>query len=291
MTEATETESTSHVVDAVEHALARSIDQLVEHDPAVRSGADPEDLHQFRVATRRLRSDLRTFRKFVDPATAARIRGELRWLTGQTNQLRDLDVLRAWLELQEEHVPFFDQPAVEVLISRCEAEAADCRAALLRALGSPRYDDLLRDLIELRDTPPELRETSERRARKHLLRQVHRRRDALETQMEALGGRADPGALHQARIAAKRYRAATEAVVPITGRRMSRLARALAELQDVLGAVHDASLIEDWLRGAGGSPEAFVAGELAAMAHASGSGHAARWPDAWARVQRRQRAT
>ena len=283
---------TSHptVVDAVEHALARSVVQLLAHDPAVRVGADPEDLHQFRVATRRLRSDLRTFRKFFDAETATRVRGELRWLTDQTNTLRDLDVLRAWLQLQEEYIPFFDQPAIEVLISRCEREAADQRAALLRALGSSRYDDLLHDLIDLRETPPELRHKSERRARQHLLRQVHRRRDALEAQMEAMGSRSDPGDLHQARIAAKRYRAAVEAIVPLSGRAMSRLAHALAELQDVLGAVHDASVIEDWLREAGGTPEAFVAGELAAMAHASGSSHAARWPDAWARVQRRQRA-
>ena len=43
-------------------------------------GDDPESVHQARVATRRLRSDLRTFEPFLDERFAAELRGELRWL-------------------------------------------------------------------------------------------------------------------------------------------------------------------------------------------------------------------
>jgi hypothetical protein len=43
------------------YATARSVAQILRHDPGVRLGEDPEEVHQFRVATRRLRSDLRTF--------------------------------------------------------------------------------------------------------------------------------------------------------------------------------------------------------------------------------------
>ena len=45
----------------IRYAMARSVAQILGHDPGVRLGEDPEDVHQFRVATRRLRSDLRTF--------------------------------------------------------------------------------------------------------------------------------------------------------------------------------------------------------------------------------------
>ena len=44
----------------IRNALAGSVARLIAHDPGVRLGDDPEDVHQARVAMRRLRSDLRT---------------------------------------------------------------------------------------------------------------------------------------------------------------------------------------------------------------------------------------
>ena len=40
---------------------------ILAHDPGTRLGADPENLHQLRVATRRLRAFLRVGRRLVDP--------------------------------------------------------------------------------------------------------------------------------------------------------------------------------------------------------------------------------
>lgn len=54
------------VGEVVAAAFARSVQQVIRLDPRVRLGDDPEDLHQFRVATRRLRSDLRTFGPLLD---------------------------------------------------------------------------------------------------------------------------------------------------------------------------------------------------------------------------------
>jgi hypothetical protein len=54
----------------IRYATARSLAEMLRHDPGVRLGEDPEDVHQFRVGTPRLRSDLRTFA----PARAAESR-------------------------------------------------------------------------------------------------------------------------------------------------------------------------------------------------------------------------
>src|SRR5262249_37197124 len=48
--------------DVLRAAVAAGYIRLVEHDPVIRTESDPEAVHQARVATRRLRSDLRTFR-------------------------------------------------------------------------------------------------------------------------------------------------------------------------------------------------------------------------------------
>src|SRR5207237_8156663 len=52
--------------DVIRTALSASVARLIAHDRGVRLGDDPEDVHQARVATRRLRSDLRTFHSLLD---------------------------------------------------------------------------------------------------------------------------------------------------------------------------------------------------------------------------------
>src|SRR6202171_4885372 len=47
--------------DVIKHVLAESIASLLKHDPLIRTSGDPEAVHQARVATRKLRSHLRTF--------------------------------------------------------------------------------------------------------------------------------------------------------------------------------------------------------------------------------------
>jgi CHAD domain len=55
------------------YATVKSVAQILRHDPGVRLGEDPEEVHQFRVATRRLRSGLRAFAPLLDdpPASSA----------------------------------------------------------------------------------------------------------------------------------------------------------------------------------------------------------------------------
>ena len=66
--------------EVVTHAVADGTIRLLRHDPVVRLGTDPEGVHQARVATRRLRSDLRTFRSALAADWAAGLREELGWL-------------------------------------------------------------------------------------------------------------------------------------------------------------------------------------------------------------------
>src|SRR6476661_8486893 len=66
---------------AVQAALAAGLARLITNDAPTRLG-DTEGLHQMRVATRRLRSDLRTFRPIIDRSWADGLAEELRWLGG-----------------------------------------------------------------------------------------------------------------------------------------------------------------------------------------------------------------
>jgi CHAD domain-containing protein len=82
----------------VRHALAGSVAQIVRHDAGVRLGGDAEHVHQFRVATRQLRSDLRTFAPLLEDGWGMGLRAELGWLAAQVGPVREIDVLAERLQ-------------------------------------------------------------------------------------------------------------------------------------------------------------------------------------------------
>src|SRR6516165_6975006 len=61
-------------------------------DPMVRRD-EPDAVHQMRVATRRLRSTLRSFRHIVHREGTRRLAAELKWLGSVLGQARDAEVL------------------------------------------------------------------------------------------------------------------------------------------------------------------------------------------------------
>ncbi|MDQ1462768.1 MAG: hypothetical protein QOI08_4252, partial [Actinomycetota bacterium] len=68
------------VAHIVRRAFRQSYERLVAHEAELRVGDDPESVHQARVATRRVRSDLRTFQPFLDKQWSADLGADLRWL-------------------------------------------------------------------------------------------------------------------------------------------------------------------------------------------------------------------
>src|SRR5579864_7012437 len=79
--------------EVIRHVLAESVAALLLHDPVVRTGGDPEAVHQARVATRKLRSHLRTFGPLLDAGWTEPLRAELGWLAMALGAVRDREVL------------------------------------------------------------------------------------------------------------------------------------------------------------------------------------------------------
>ena len=144
----------SSTADLIRHLTAASVRQILLHDAGVRLGADPEAVHQYRVATRRLRSDLRTFSGFLDEARTDELRGELSWLGSVVGPVRDLDVLGARFAAQVRGLPDLDQAAASGLLTQVAASRLDARQGLLEALRSERYDRVLRTLVAFASAPP-----------------------------------------------------------------------------------------------------------------------------------------
>jgi CHAD domain-containing protein len=282
--------SESNVADVVRHAIAASVLRLLRHDPGVRLGDDPEDVHQARVATRRIRSDLRTFRDVVETSWAVPLRAELKWLGALLGAVRDAEVLRDRLRGRQPLLATGDLPALERLLAGLDGRREEARERLLSAMREPRYTSLLDALVEAARMPAVLDEFAPAPAGTAL-------RPALEPPWKHLRAaidhvREDPSdeALHAARIRAKRVRYAAEAVAPVFGKRASSFARAAVGLQDVLGEHQDAVVASAWLRASstGAHSIAFVAGELTAIEGDAARAARAAWPDAWKALSRKK---
>jgi CHAD domain-containing protein len=136
------------MADVARGAIVEAYLRLVAHDIGVRLDEDPEDVHQARVATRRLRSDLRTFADILDPAWADSTRGELSWLAGELGALRDADVLSLRLRREIERLDHDDRAPGRRLLDRLADERELARAALMAAMSSDRYSTLLDTLVD-----------------------------------------------------------------------------------------------------------------------------------------------
>src|SRR5262249_48544989 len=129
---------------ALEHLaflLGHQLLELDRHDPGVRLGADAEDLHRFRVATRRSRALIRASRKLLGDRLEP-LSDELRWLGDALGPVRDLDVLLEHLRVE---IRSLDRERAdgERIVAALEEERAGARERLLDALRSERYTALL----------------------------------------------------------------------------------------------------------------------------------------------------
>jgi CHAD domain-containing protein len=248
-----------------------------------RLGDHPEDVHQARVATRRLRSDLRTFRAFIDAEWVSEIRDELRWLAGRLGAVRDTDVLLERLQKQAKALPALDQRPAFALLRRLTADRETARGELLVALSSDRYADLVENLVHAARAP-RLSPEADAPAQRVLPEVVRRPWKHLESAVGALGSSPQDEQLHEVRIRAKRARYAAEAVAAVIGKPAARLASALADVQSVLGDLQDATVAEAWLRAAASSArgsQAVVAGQLVGVQHQEMERARKQWRAAW----------
>ncbi len=281
--------SDATVAEVVRGALAASTARLFRHDAGVRLGVDPEDVHQARVATRRLRSDLRTFREFVEPDWSTPLREELRWLGAELGAVRDVEVLRERLRGRVGSLPASDRRAADGLIDELDRRHDATRERLVTAMREPRYTRLLDALVGAADAPALLEEVKDAPAVPALRPALESPWKHLATAMEAVAAEATDENLHAARIRAKRVRYAAEAVAPVFGKRARAFAAAAVAVQDVLGEHQDAVVAGAWLREAAvAGGDAFVAGELAAIESQAAARARDGWPAAWKALCRKR---
>jgi hypothetical protein len=133
----------ARLVDVVTASIAIGVTTLASHDPGSRLADDIELVHKARVATRQLRSDLRTFRALMSssgwrPASPKSVTPTLSWRSCA----------------QAASVPEVDAHPAEALLAQLAAERKEANQRLLTLLDSERYLALLNELTAATPNPP-----------------------------------------------------------------------------------------------------------------------------------------
>ncbi|MBD0324264.1 MAG: CHAD domain-containing protein, partial [Aldersonia sp.] len=228
---------------AIQTALALDVDRLSNAEPDVRADAH-DSVHQMRVATRRLRSVLRSSRKVFDRAAVDEVRDELRWLGGVLGVARDAEVRAERFEklLSEQPAELVPGPIGARLVTAQRDRYERAHAEIIDALDSERYRSLRAALDRLLDQPPAGAAAKDPASDVflHALTTEYRRvrRDVRTEFAASTEHRIE--ALHDVRKAAKRLRYAAEAATPVLGESADVVAKDAKALQSVLGNHRDA---------------------------------------------------
>ena len=271
--------------------LRRHFSALLAKEPGTRLGDDIEQLHDMRVASRRLRAALTLFADVLPPS-GAELRAELGWIGKTLGAVRDVDVQLEQLDGWLVEIPEIDRGALTRLRSLLEQQRAMAREAMLEVFDSRRYAAFVTQFGRLvrvrapsrsghaalpaRSVAPELVELR--------FRQVRKAASQIRPDSE-------PAEYHRLRIRCKRFRYALEFVADVYPDHTRPLIRRLAALQDVLGLHQDAEVAIDRLRRLaaerGGELEPttiFAMGEIAERYRNSMGELRARYPAAYARA-------
>ncbi|MFI9361841.1 CHAD domain-containing protein [Kitasatospora sp. NPDC053057] len=261
-------------------------------DDAVRAD-EPDAVHRMRVACRRLRSALRTFRRLLDPGATDALVADLRWLGAALGRARDREVLAERLAAEARELPAACGPerVAAALEQWGEAEYRRVWPEVVAALDSPRRRALATALTTLLADPP-LRPRAARAAAPELARiaahEQRRTADRVHTALAA-GPEQRDQALHEARKAAKRARYAGETASPAIGPAAERYAERMKAVQEVLGEHQDAVVAAAALTArAAEDGESFAYGVLYAGQLAAAEAARGRLTKVWAEAGKRK---
>ena len=238
--------------------LAEQVGVLQSREPDVLVDG-PDAVHRSRVATRRLRSALRSYGKVFAPGAVSTLRTELRWHAEELGAPRDAEVLAELLMDAAGSLPIPARAEVEnTLAPALRRTHGEAHAALVASMSTARYSDLHLALEQLLARPV-LAPAASAPAGATLVPMLERAIARVRALAEHAASRpTDLTRWHEVRKAAKAARYGAEVLQPVLPKRAERLRANWERVTEAFGAVQDAVVAQQ------------VIGELSWQAEAAG---------------------
>ncbi len=242
---------------AVRKIMYFQFQHMLYHEAGTKLGQDIEELHDMRVATRRMRAALQVFGDYLDEKTWAPFDKGLRRTGHILGEIRDLDVF--WEKTQRflDSLPPERRNDLAPLQAVWKTAHDQAHEKLLSYLNSDRYlhfKDSFSEFLKTRvvDSPLGLNEAPVLKPRRlrHIAPVIlYQRLAAMSAFEEWMTGPNVPLArLHQLRIASKGLRYSFEFLEEVLGAEARELIKEMKILQDHLGDLQDAVVASNLLR-------------------------------------------
>jgi CHAD domain-containing protein len=234
--------------------LRRQFAELRSHEGGTRLGEDPEELHDMRVPTRRMRAAMKVFQDVL-PEKARWLRQELRWVARVLGDVRDLDVQIERFQAWKDEADGESSEALDRIIGIAERWRAAARENLLAVLDSDRYERLEVSFAQMLRRGPGT-EGSQADGQDRVGEPitaaspalVSRRHRKWRKAAKRLDASSPPEAFHDVRKKGKRLRYTLEFVSEVYGEPVREFVKPLKTLQDDLGDHQDAVVAARYLR-------------------------------------------
>ncbi|MBP2634301.1 MAG: hypothetical protein H6Q72_208 [Firmicutes bacterium] len=266
-----------HVVIRAQQAYLTSPDEV-------------DNIHDFRVALRRLRAQLQLAKPLLPPEDYTAWQDKLTAWSRKLGKIRDLDVFRLnWDELAYALETNLSSPtnklALTALITdKCQA----ARAELYPQVAAGQFTPVLLGLWAFLETWPVADETEPTCKKFVLDRLTHWLTQFLE-QGDTLT-MDDLAAAHELRIACKRLRYALDSLSPVLPDNTRLLTRRLEQLQDVLGSIQDVTftppLLQELVKASASRLAHHNAGLITGWQLARATTAIASWETTWLKVKK-----
>jgi CHAD domain-containing protein/HD-GYP domain-containing protein (c-di-GMP phosphodiesterase class II) len=226
--------------------------RMLRHEPGTRLGQDIEELHDMRVATRRMRAAIRVFGDFFEPQALAPFKKGLRRIARTLGPVRDLDVFEEKAGHYLKSLPEEARDSLDPLLDAWHAEREATREKMSAFLDSNRYKKLKRELADLAQTEGAgARVMPQDHPVPYLVRHVAPRliyeRYEQVRAYETVLDEAQITTLHALRIDCKYLRYTLEFLREVLGPEVEDVIKEIKAMQDHLGDLNDAQVAIEML--------------------------------------------
>jgi CHAD domain-containing protein len=227
---------------------------MVSHEQGTLLGEDIEELHDMRVATRRMRSAFDIFSPAFNPKVMKRYLKGLKKIGRVLGQVRDMDVILQNGLIYQRKLSEIEQPGIDPLLAEWKQVIDTERMMLIKHLQSVEYERFKEDfnrflqagardqsaidqgnegISKVRDIVPIL---------------IYSRYASVRA-YETIVPTASINQLHELRIEFKKFRYTLEYFKEILNESVSKTINEIKQYQDHLGELHDADVACQLVKG------------------------------------------
>lgn len=218
---------------------------MLQHEDASRTGADIEDVHDMRVAIRRMRSAIRLLRPYLKWKAIRPYNRKLRQLGGVLGEVRDLDVMIEQLQRYQAALDADSQAALQPAITELDTRRQEARAALNQYFDTKSYRRFVKSFAEFLLQPmpePHLNGAVMPYQVRHVLPMLIYDRLAAVRAYDTVLQQADAPTLHALRIEFKRLRYLLSLFQAVLGPQAADVIAEIKTIQDHLGHLNDGAV-------------------------------------------------